>query len=142
MKLECRVWKAACLPDFPRFVPIAPRLALLQELDLSFAPFLLTRTPQELCLSPRRNWKPAGLLKAPLENTSQLLALVSIHPKAEMTPHYHPGSDMGGWQQDSAAALGSCKSGEPNTCVLLPDKIKVSFVLIGEGADHARCQKC
>ena len=56
-----------------------------------------------------------------------LLALVSVHPKAEMTPHYHPGSDMGGWQQDSAAAPGSCESGEPNTCVLLPDKIKVSF---------------
>ena len=40
MKLECRVWKVGCLPDFPRFVPIAPRLALLQELDLFSAPFL------------------------------------------------------------------------------------------------------
>lgn len=142
MKLECRVWNTGCLPDFPRFVPISPRLALLQELDLSSVSFLLTRTPQELCLPPRRNWKTAGLLKPPSENTSRPPALVSVHPKAEMTPHYHPESDMGGWQQDSAAAPGSCESGEPNTCVLLPDKIKVSFCSRWEGADLARCQKC
>lgn len=48
-------------PDFPRFVPISPRLALLQELDLSlcFIPYT-AKNPQELCL--------------PLEETGKLLA--------------------------------------------------------------------
>ena len=90
MKLECRVWNTGCLPGFPRFVPIAPRLALLQELDLSSAPFLLTRTPPRALFIPRRNWKPAGLLKAPSENTSRPPALVSVHPKRRNDPPLPP----------------------------------------------------
>lgn len=46
------VWNAAYLPVFPKFVPAVPRLALLQELDLLSATFLLTRTPESFVSPP------------------------------------------------------------------------------------------
>lgn len=78
------VWNAACLPVFPKFVPAVPRLALLQDLDLPSATFLLTEHPRALFLPHMKletSWPAEGFIKTHFPTTCPCLSL----PKEEMT---------------------------------------------------------
>lgn len=116
-------WNAACLPAFPRVVPAAPGLALLQELELPSVPFLQTRTPLFLPQMKLETSQPAeGFIRKYFSTACPCLPV----------PQGGNDNPPGGLRREVGSKalsqpLRSCESGEPNTHVLLPDKIKVSF---------------
>lgn len=62
------------------------------------------------------NWLAEGFIKKHFLTTCPCLPL-----------HQGGNDNLPGGLRWEVGSKGSCESGEPNTCVLLPDKIKVSF---------------